>query len=255
VWSRKNVEAGYGENDWCIARNGQQGHARSGSERLYRYEDDLLVIPGLSMACMARTTTAPSPLPEKIGNLLQESRWLGVGAVALFLIMALWGFNREEDPGWSHAVVSSTLHNPTGRAGAWIADLLLYLFGLSAWWWIVLLACSSGGVSANSMRRTSIGSIRCSLPWADFHCCCWPVRRSKPCVFIRSRRIAAGAGRPARHRTGRLLATQLGYTGSTLFLLAVMAPAGAFFPACPGCGPSRSWVSCWKRGRLLLRSG
>ena len=37
---------------------------------------------------MARTTTAPSPLPEKIGNLLQESRWLGVGAVALFLIMA-----------------------------------------------------------------------------------------------------------------------------------------------------------------------
>ena len=87
---------------------------------------------------MAKAATAPSPLPEKIGNLLQESRWLGVGAVALFLILALSGFNKE-DPGWSHAVVSSSLHNPTGRAGAWIADLMLYVFGLSAWWWVVLL--------------------------------------------------------------------------------------------------------------------
>ena len=80
----------------------------------------------------------PSPLPEKIGNLLKESRWLALGAVALFLSMALWGFHKD-DPGWSHAVVSGNLHNPTGHAGAWIADLMLYLFGFSAWWWIVLL--------------------------------------------------------------------------------------------------------------------
>ena len=79
-----------------------------------------------------------SPLPEKIGTLLQESRWLAVGAVALFLTMALWGFNKE-DAGWSHAIVSHSMHNPAGRAGAWIADLMLYIFGFSAWWWIVLL--------------------------------------------------------------------------------------------------------------------
>ena len=41
-----------------------------------------------------------SPLPDKIGALLQESRWLAVGAVALFLTMALWGFSKE-DPGLS----------------------------------------------------------------------------------------------------------------------------------------------------------
>ncbi|MDP3440746.1 MAG: DNA translocase FtsK 4TM domain-containing protein, partial [Azonexus sp.] len=84
---------------------------------------------------------SPSPLPEKIGTLLQESRWLAVGAVALFLTMALWGFNRE-DAGWSHAVIVQSMHNPAGRAGAWVADLLLYIFGFSAWWWIVLLGMS-----------------------------------------------------------------------------------------------------------------
>ena len=60
-----------------------------------------------------------SPLPDKIGVLLQESRWLGVGAIALFLIMALWGFHRD-DPGWSHSVATQSLHNPAGRAGAWV---------------------------------------------------------------------------------------------------------------------------------------
>ena len=73
-----------------------------------------------------------SELPEKIGNLLQESRWLALGALALFMAMAFWGFNKE-DPGWSHAVSVAQLHNPTGHAGAWIADLALYLCGLVAY--------------------------------------------------------------------------------------------------------------------------
>ena len=80
----------------------------------------------------------PSPMPDKIGSLLQESRWLGVGALALFLVMALWGFQRT-DPGWSHAIGNGSPQNPAGRAGAWVADLLLYVFGLSAWWWVILL--------------------------------------------------------------------------------------------------------------------
>ena len=64
-----------------------------------------------------RSERPASPLPDKIGTLLQESRWLGVGAVALFLSLALWGF-RPSDPGWSHAVAAGPLQNPTGRAGA-----------------------------------------------------------------------------------------------------------------------------------------
>ncbi|HCZ15563.1 MAG TPA: cell division protein FtsK [Candidatus Accumulibacter sp.] len=79
-----------------------------------------------------------SPLPEKIAVLLEESRWLILIVVASFLALALWGYSRD-DPGWSHAVYTTSLHNPTGRSGAWLADLLLYIFGLSAWWWVVLL--------------------------------------------------------------------------------------------------------------------
>ncbi|MBL8426831.1 MAG: DNA translocase FtsK 4TM domain-containing protein, partial [Dechloromonas sp.] len=199
------------------------------------------------MARMARTTTAPSPLPEKIGNLLQESRWLGVGAVALFLIMALWGFNRE-DPGWSHAVVSSTLHNPTGRAGAWIADLLLYLFGVSAWWWIVLfgmfvwwgvrkfnapdehkqhpLFVALGGFFFLLLASSSLEALR---------------------FYTMEAELPLAPGGLLGIELGRLLATQLGYTGSTLFLLALMATGWSIFSG-------MSWLWAFEKLGLLLEA-
>ena len=42
------------------------------------------------------------PLPEKIVALLQEARWLLLGALALYLGLILGGFT-PADPGWSHA--------------------------------------------------------------------------------------------------------------------------------------------------------
>ena len=79
-----------------------------------------------------------SPLPEKIAVVLQESRWLALVALALYLGLALAGYHRA-DPGWSHAIPNAVLQNPAGRSGAWLADLLLYVFGISAWWWVMLL--------------------------------------------------------------------------------------------------------------------
>ena len=65
----------------------------------------------------ASLNRASSPLPEKIGFILQESRWLALVVLAAFLGLALWGFDRA-DPGWSHAVASVEVHNPAGRGGA-----------------------------------------------------------------------------------------------------------------------------------------
>ncbi|MDR0674084.1 MAG: DNA translocase FtsK 4TM domain-containing protein [Zoogloeaceae bacterium] len=88
-------------------------------------------------ASSRKLETASNPLPEKIGFLLQESRWLLVGALALFLGMSLWGYHRE-DPSWSHKTGATVILNPAGSAGAWVSDALLYLFGFSAWWWVLL---------------------------------------------------------------------------------------------------------------------
>ncbi|MGB8432893.1 MAG: DNA translocase FtsK 4TM domain-containing protein [Burkholderiales bacterium] len=79
-----------------------------------------------------------APLPGKVAALLRESRWIVLIAAALYLALILVTFNRG-DPGWSHSVAVDRVQNLGGRLGAWIADVMLYLFGISAFWWVLLL--------------------------------------------------------------------------------------------------------------------
>ena len=81
---------------------------------------------------MAKKTGA-DPLPPRAVRLLRESAGLALLGVALYLALILQGYDRA-DPGWSHSGETSAAGNPGGLAGAWLADLLLYLFGVSAWW-------------------------------------------------------------------------------------------------------------------------
>jgi S-DNA-T family DNA segregation ATPase FtsK/SpoIIIE len=87
---------------------------------------------------VARKTASENPLPERILALLRESRWLVLVAAALYLLLVLASFDKA-DPGWSHATAASAIKNSGGRAGAWIADLSLYLFGASAYLWVLFL--------------------------------------------------------------------------------------------------------------------
>ena len=81
--------------------------------------------------------TTAAPLPGKIARLLRESKWFALIALALFLTLILFSY-RPDDPGWSHSTANLPVHNAGGVVGAWLADLLLYLLGISAWWFVVL---------------------------------------------------------------------------------------------------------------------
>jgi len=85
-----------------------------------------------------RSPSTAQPLPGKIAARLREAKWLALIAVATYLALILATFDRA-DPGWSHSAVADRVRNAGGRAGAWLSDLLLYLFGISAWWWVLLL--------------------------------------------------------------------------------------------------------------------
>lgn len=77
--------------------------------------------------------TKDQPLPGKLVRLLSEARWFILAAVTVYLILIFLTYS-PVDPSWSHASVVPKLHNLGGRAGAWLADLLLFIFGFSAWW-------------------------------------------------------------------------------------------------------------------------
>ena len=81
---------------------------------------------------------ARKPLPPKIAALLRESWWLALVAAALYVALVLTSYDKL-DPAWSQFSQVTEVHNLGGRFGAWLADILLYLFGISAYWWVVFL--------------------------------------------------------------------------------------------------------------------
>ncbi len=96
----------------------------------------------------------PNPLPPRIAKLLREASCLILGGIALYLVLIFMSFDRT-DPGWSHSDHIDQVGNAGGKAGAWLADLLLYLFGASAWWWVVFFLSAV----LWSYRRIDIASI------------------------------------------------------------------------------------------------
>ncbi|MET0509903.1 MAG: DNA translocase FtsK 4TM domain-containing protein [Burkholderiaceae bacterium] len=71
-------------------------------------------------------------LPERAVRLLKEARWLAICFLAVFLFLILISYD-PHDPGWSRAVVARDVANLGGKVGAWVADFMLYLFGLSSY--------------------------------------------------------------------------------------------------------------------------
>ncbi|MEW5891145.1 MAG: DNA translocase FtsK 4TM domain-containing protein [Pseudomonadota bacterium] len=173
--------------------------------------------------------SVPQPLPEKIASLLQEARWLVLAAAALYIGLILFGYDKA-DPGWSHAAQVARVANPGGRFGAWVADLLLYLFGVSAWWWVLFLLFLvvwgyrrlDGIFSAD--RRPFLIALAGFLLLLGASSGLEALR-----FYSMKAALPLGPGGMLGQEAGRLFARFFGYTGGTLILLALIAAGLSLF--------------------------
>ncbi|HWT55067.1 MAG TPA: DNA translocase FtsK 4TM domain-containing protein [Rhodocyclaceae bacterium] len=194
---------------------------------------------------MAERNKISQPLPEKIAALVHEARWLFVGAAAAFLALSFWGYSKE-DPSWSNSLVVDHIANPGGRFGAWIADVMLYVFGLSAWWWVVCLLLllvwgySRLGLSQETNRR------HLSVVMAGFVVL---IAASSGLEALRFWSIKAAlpfrAGGMLGDGISGLALQYLGFTGGTLILLTLVALGLSLFAGV-------SWIAFAERFGLLL---
>jgi S-DNA-T family DNA segregation ATPase FtsK/SpoIIIE len=177
----------------------------------------------------------PSPLQIRLAGLVREARWFIFAALAAWLALVLATWN-PTDPAWSHSVQSTVTSNQGGTLGAYVSDLLLFLFGYSAWLWVVLLA-----------QRVVVGFYRLTslllpnhkvetLPRVH-----WEAGLGFLLLFVGSMGIESlqlrqfGASLPAGAggQLGKLLAhvmsQSLGATGCTLLLLVFVAVGASLF--------------------------
>ncbi len=79
-------------------------------------------------------STPPITVSARLIRLLYEARWLVLTVICVYLFLILFTYS-SSDSGWSHSGLREDPKNWGGITGAWLSDLLLYVFGFSAWWW------------------------------------------------------------------------------------------------------------------------
>ncbi|MFT3757731.1 DNA translocase FtsK [Thauera sp.] len=194
---------------------------------------------------MQSRSSRPQPLPEKISLLLQEARWLILGVMSLYVGLILLGYSKT-DPGWSHASDVASVINPGGRFGAWLADLLLYLFGLSSWWWVIFLGYSLLWGFRRLKNRLTLDHRSFIFVMAGFLVV---LLTSSALEFLRfhshGAQVPLAPGGLLGMEIGGLIQRYFGFTGGTLLLLALMASGLSLFTGV-------SWLAVVERVGLLL---
>ena len=170
------------------------------------------------------------PLPPRLASLIRESSWLVLVAGALYLALVLYTFV-PADPGWSHSGRSDGVHNAGGVVGAYIGDLLLYLFGLSAWWWVVFLVLLVWWGYRRIEPRDSILDRRPFLVSVAGFAVLLVSSSAPEALRLHSLKAALplAPGGMVGAATGQALSGALGFTGATLLLVALVAASFSLF--------------------------
>src|SRR5437773_5899133 len=176
--------------------------------------------------------SGPAPLPARLAGLVREAKWLLLGALALYLLLVFATYHRG-DPGWSHTGTDSVTRNAGGAIGAWLADIFLYLFGLSAYWLVAL--CAFAVLWA--YRRLDARSVGLAAGGFALLLLC-----SAALEGLRLHSLAVdlplAPGGLVGDVIGGALAVALGFTGATLALVALAAVGLSLFTGVSWLGVS-----------------
>ncbi|NBT06033.1 MAG: DNA translocase FtsK, partial [Betaproteobacteria bacterium] len=94
------------------------------------------------------SASATPGLPPRLLQLVREALWTLALVAGIYLTLCLVTHD-PADPGWSRAAGDAAVINRGGVVGAWVSDILYYVFGGSALW--LLLAAGTGLVRTYSM--------------------------------------------------------------------------------------------------------
>src|SRR6202040_108892 len=99
----------------------------------------------MGLAETSASVRATARFTSAVTRGLRESAIIALGIVALVLSMALLTYS-PDDPGFSFTGNSAPVHNRIGLIGAWLADVLFFLFGRPAFLFPLVLGATCVGL-------------------------------------------------------------------------------------------------------------
>ncbi|MBV6423689.1 MAG: DNA translocase FtsK [Steroidobacteraceae bacterium] len=166
----------------------------------------------------ARPTRQAPRFNAVVSRGLRESAVIVVAALALVLLTALATYV-PSDPGFSYTGSSTSVQNRIGPFGAWLSDVLFFLFGRPAFLFPVML-----GAAAVALHRVPRGEERESRANAAVRLCGFLLVLVTSCALATlhwaPRSLPQSAGGVVGSLVGGGFGGALGLLGGTLALLA-----------------------------------
>ena len=185
---------------------------------------------------------------------VKEISFIFMVAGALFAALSLFTYH-PSDPGWSQAVSVAEIHNDGGIVGAWIANVLLYLFGYAGYLFPLVFVFDGWRIFKSRLAEAPVPRVLVALRASGF------VLLFCGCCALAWLHLGAGAHLPAHlpdqaSSAGGILGIALGpilfgvfgYAGSTLLMLAMLLAGMTLYS-----GLSWLWL-IEKTGYITLRT-
>ncbi len=169
------------------------------------------------MAESSAQARGASRFSSAVSRGLRESAIIAMAIVALVLFMALVTYS-PDDPGFSFTGSSSAVHNRIGLIGAWLADVLFFLFGRPAFLFPLVLGAACWGLQRR-MKAEPTSRANTVVRIAGFvlvlvASCALTTLHWQPGVLRQS------AGGVVGSAVGESLAAGLNFLGATLLMIA-----------------------------------
>ncbi len=173
---------------------------------------------------------------------MRESALLVLGAVALYLLISLLGYD-PADPGWSHTGRYGEVRNWGGPVGAWLADVLFYLFGRLAYLAPFMVAWSGWLIYRGEPAGGEVDPAQMTVRWLGFL-----LVLATGCgladLHFSAGQLPMQAGGLLGVAAGGAFASVVSATGATLLLLALFLTGVTAFTGL-SWGTITEWVGEW----------
>jgi S-DNA-T family DNA segregation ATPase FtsK/SpoIIIE len=194
-----------------------------------------------------------------LARVLREAAWIVLLGLALYLAVVLATYDRN-DPGPFYAGPEAPIANAGGAFGAWLANVLLYGFGWSAWWWVALAAVGVLRIyrrveTWEMLSRRSLAVMLAGFAALLAASCALENLR----LYTHAASLPSDAGGVLGVLIGSAVRHALGTVGGTLVLLAAIAASLSLFTGlswigfAERLGAALEWAYGTVRGRIDAR--
>jgi S-DNA-T family DNA segregation ATPase FtsK/SpoIIIE len=181
------------------------------------------------MASTSSSSAKSAPPSPRLARILREAGWILLLAVGAYLTLALGTYDKA-DPGPFYSGTGAPVANRAGNLGAWLADGLFYVFGVSAWWWVAFAAWGVLRLYARVETWDVINRRSLAVSVAGFVAL---LGASSALEAMRMHSLKVTLPLAPGGVLGEVIAgpaaAGLGFTGATLVLIAVIAAAFSVF--------------------------